>query len=644
MLEIDGANVDAEARTTVYSHLYRLNLYPNSGHENAGTLTDPIWQHSSPVRDQVAEHTAEHTGNAVVDGKIYVNNGFWDTYRTAWPLYVLLYPRFAAELVDGFVQHYREAGWIARWSSPGYADCMVGTSSDVAFADALAKGVDGFDVASAYASALRNACVATDDTRVGRKSADSAVFLGYTPIEEPEGFSWSIDGYINDFGISVMAGLLADRLEGADDAGAADGGGAGGADAALERLRTEQEYFAERAKGYARLFDPSIGIFQGRHADGSWRCPAEAFDPADWGSDYTETNAWNMAFTVPHDGAGLAGLYGGRAGLGDKLDEFFGTPETGRHNGTYPATMHEIVEARDVRMGMFGHSNQPAHHIPFAYLHAGRPDRTQEIVREVMRRFHAGSQIGQGYGGDEDNGEMSAWQVFAALGVYPAAVGSDVYVLGSPLYGAVTVHREDGSALVVTAADQSHDAVYVQQVSRDGSAHERTWLTAAELAGTTSLDFVMGTEPGAWGRGDDAVPPSLSDEVGVPDPLTDVLTPSSTELAALVDDRSAVGVDLPATGVVFTIGTPALVEMYTLTSAPSGGAPSAWRLEASTDGATWHVVDEREGESFAWARFTRPFRIAAPAAASHYRLVVTAGGSALAEVELLAHGIRRGSA
>ena len=621
VLEIDGANVDAEARTTVYSHLYRLNLYPNSAHENAGTDVDPRWRHASPVREQVTEHTAEATGNAVVDGKLYVNNGFWDTYRTAWPLYVLLYPTFAGELVDGFVQHYREAGWIPRWSSPGYADCMVGTSSDVAFADALAKGVDTFDVAAAYESALRNACVATDDTRVGRKSADSAVFLGYTPVEEPEGFSWSMDGYINDFGISVMAGLLARTAEGLEK----------------ERLLTEQQYFAERAKGYARLFDPSIGVFQGRHDDGSWRCPADEFDPGDWGADYTETNAWNMAFTVPHDGAGLAGLYGGRQALGAKLDEFFGTPETGRKNGTYPATMHEIVEARDVRMGMFGHSNQPAHHIPFAYLHTGRPDRTQEIVREVMRRFHAGSQIGQGYGGDEDNGEMSAWQVFAALGLYPAAVGSDVYVLGSPLYGSVTVQREDGTSWAVTADGQSHDAVYVQQVSRDGQPHERTWLTAAELASTTALDFTMGPQPGGWGRADDALPPSLSADVAVPDPLTDVLTSASTELSALVDDRSAVGVELPSDGAVFSIDSRSAVELYTLTSPPSGPAPSAWRLEVSSDGATWQVVDERADETFAWPRLTRPFRIASPRPASSYRLVVTAGGSALAEVELLAH-------
>jgi len=620
VIAIDGDLADAEARTTVYSNLYRLNLYPNSAHENVGRADEPVWRHASPVIDQLREHTPTDTGNEIVDGKIFVNHGFWDTYRTAWPLYVLLYPSFAGELVDGFVQHYREAGWIPRWSSPGFADCMVGTSSDVAFADALAKGVTNFDVAAAYASALRNACVATTDTRVGRKSAERAVFLGYTPVEEPEGFSWSIDGYINDFGIATMAGILADAADGAE----------------RDRLLTEQIYFAERAQGYVRLFDPGIGFFQGRHVDGSWRCPPADFDPADWGSDYTETNAWNMAFTVPHDGAGLAGIYGGRDGLTAKLDEFFAAPETGLRNGTYPATMHEILEARAVRMGMFGHSNQPAHHIPFAYLHALEPHRTQEIVREIMRRFHSGSQIGQGYGGDEDNGEMSAWQIFAALGIYPAAVGSDVYVVGSPLYGTVTVRREDGSRLVVDSAGQAHDAVYVAGVTLDGVPHERTWLSASELAATAELGFTMSTSPSSWGTDENAVPPSLSSEVTPPDPLTDVAGPTSSTVTGLVDDSSATGVDLPADGVVFELPEPATVELYTLTSPPDGEPPDSWRLEGSDDGSTWSTLDERSDESFEWARFTRPFAVADPAPARFYRLTPLGGGTALAQVELMA--------
>ena len=404
-LRIDGALVDDEARTTVASHLYRLNLYPNAGHENVGTVEKPHWVHASPVLP-AGEHTDTRTGSVVVDGKIYVNNGFWDTYRTSWPLYSLLYPRLTAELVEGLLQHYREAGWIPRWSSPGFADCMVGTSSDIAFADALVKDVE-VDAETAYLAAVRNATVATDDTRVGRKSLDRAIFLGWTPVEEPEGLSWSIDGYINDFGIASMARWLLDhdRLPAGYD---------------RVRLTDELRWFTARSTDYARLFRPDHRLFHGRRADGSWRV-GEGFDPDDWGDDYTETNAWNMAVSVPHDGAGLAGLHGSREALEEMLETIFSRPETGRHEGSYPRSMHEITEARDVRMGMFGHSNQPAHHLPFQWLHAGRPDRAQAAVREILRRFHQGSEIGQGYGGDEDNGEMSAWHLFAALGLYPLA-------------------------------------------------------------------------------------------------------------------------------------------------------------------------------------------------------------------------------
>ncbi len=307
VLEVDGELVEDEARTTVASHLYRLNLYPNSGHENVGTADDPRWVHASPLLP-AEEHTDTRTGSVVVDGKIYVNNGFWDTYRTAWPLYTLLYPRLAAELVEGFLQHYREAGWIPRWSSPGFADCMVGTSSDVAFADALVKDVE-VDAETAYLAAVRNATVASDDSRVGRKSLERAIFLGYTPVEEPEGMSWSIDGYINDFGIASMARWLLDHDRLPD-----------GYDRA--RLTDELRWFTARATDYARLFRPDRRMFHGRRVDGAWRVE-DGFDPDDWGDDYTETNAWNMAVSVPHDGAGLAGLHGSRDQLGAMLETIF---------------------------------------------------------------------------------------------------------------------------------------------------------------------------------------------------------------------------------------------------------------------------------------------------------------------------------
>ena len=627
-LEIDGELVDDEARTTVASHLYRLNLYPNSGHENVGTADDPRWVHASPLLP-AEEHTDTRTGSVVVDGKIYVNNGFWDTYRTAWPLYALLYPRLSAELVEGFLQHYREAGWIPRWSSPGFADCMVGTSSDVAFADALVKDVE-VDAETAYLAAVRNATVASDDSRVGRKSLERAIFLGYTPVEEPEGMSWSIDGYINDFGIASMARWLLDhdRLPDGYD---------------RTRLSDELRWFTARATDYARLFRPDAKMFHGRRADGAWRVE-NGFDPDDWGDDYTETNAWNMAVSVPHDGAGLAGLHGSRDQLGAMLETIFSRPETGRHEGSYPRSMHEITEARDVRMGMFGHSNQPAHHLPFQWLHAGRPDRTQAAVREVLRRFHQGSEIGQGYGGDEDNGEMSAWHLFAALGLYPVAVGSPVYVVSSPLYERVRVRRDDGVGWEVSAPGITHDTVYVAGVEVDGVAWTRPWISHRELVGAEELRFHLADAPQPWGAGEapPSVTPEVDGEVTAPRLLRDTAStatltgPEGLDVGSLIDDHSSTAVELaPGTAIEIATGEAVDVELITLTSAADGAAPSAWSLEAETT-TGWTLIAEASADTFRWPRQTRAFGVAGGTVhAARFRFTAVGPGR-LAQLELLA--------
>lgn len=161
-IEVEGASRDQ--LTTLYSNLYRLYLYPNSGFEQVGSRS----RYASPFSPQTGQDTPTHTGSKIVDGEVYVNNGFWDTYRTTWPAYSLLTPKRAGKMVDGFVQQYKDGGWISRWSSPGYADLMTGTSSDVAFADAYVKGVE-FDAEAAYAAAVKNATVAPPHPGVGRK-------------------------------------------------------------------------------------------------------------------------------------------------------------------------------------------------------------------------------------------------------------------------------------------------------------------------------------------------------------------------------------------------------------------------------------------------------------------------------------------
>ncbi|KND32781.1 GH92 family glycosyl hydrolase [Streptomyces acidiscabies] len=603
-VRVEGATPDQ--LTTLYSSLYRLYLYPNSGFEKVGSA----YRYASSFSPPTGPDTPTHAGAKVVDGKVYVNNGFWDTYRTAWPAYSLLTPRQAGELVDGFVQQYRDGGWISRWSSPGYADLMTGTSSDVAFADAYVKGVD-FDARAAYEAALKNATVVPPSSGVGRKGMATSPFLGYTATDTHEGLSWALEGYVNDYGLARMGQELYRRT-------------------GEQRYREESAYFLDRARGYVRLFDSRAGFFQGRDAKGDWRVPSAEYDPRVWGYDYTETNGWGYAFTAPQDSRGLANLYGGRGELGRKLDAYLSTPETASVDfaGSYEGVIHEMTEARDVRMGMYGHSNQVAHHALYMYLAAGQPWKTQAAVREVLSRLYTGSSIGQGYHGDEDNGEQSAWYLFSALGFYPLVMGSGEYAIGSPLFTKATVRMDSGRTLVVKAPGNSARNVYVQGVRFNGRALTSTSLPHSVISRGGVLEFAMGPRPSSWGAG--SGPVSITQGDAVPRPREDVLRRGG----ALFDDTSAssaavTSVDLPVSARVNGV-------QYTLTSGPDPArAPRAWTLQGSDDGVAWATLDRRDGESFSWGRQTRAFGVGSAGTYGKYRLLLD-GEAVLSEVELLA--------
>jgi len=623
---IDVPSATQAQKVNLYSDLYRLNLYPNSQSENTGTADAATWQYASPVSAKSGDATDTTTNAKVVDGKIFVNNGFWDTYRTVWPLYSFLYPDVATELVDGFVQQYRDGGWIARWSSPGYADLMTGTSSDASFAESYLSGAIPTDLAlEAYDAAVKNATVLPASNAVGRKGLDTSEFLGYTSNATGESVSWGLEGYINDFAIGKMAAKLA-----TDPATPKS---------RVTELTQEASYFTKRATNYVNMFDPAVNFFQGRTPSGAFAKNASTYDPTQWGGDYTETDGWNFAFHAPYDIDGLAALYGGTDGLLKKLDTFFSTPE----KGTYG--IHEAKEARDVRMGQLGMSNQVSHHIPYLYAAAGEPSKTQADVREILQRLFVGSEIGQGYPGDEDNGEMSSWYVFSSLGFYPLALGSGQYTIGSPLYTDATVHLKGGD-LKIQAPENSSKNVYVKSVSLNGKALDGVNLDESALQGGGTLTFGMTDKPTSWGE--------RTSDTGVRTPQADGTKASygdtaatddadaATDLSALVDDNSRSAVTFSsATPTVTWSSTsgPVAVASYTLTNGANGSTPTAWTLEGSNDGESWTTLDTRTDQKFAWATQTRPFTVAKPTLYSQYRLHVTAtsDGKAptLAELELL---------
>jgi predicted alpha-1,2-mannosidase len=610
-VRVEGAAEDQ--LTTLYSNLYRLFLYPNEAQEE--TPDGP--RYASPFPPLAKAHTATETGCRIESGRLTANHGFWDTYRTVWPALALLRPEDAGPLLDGFLQHYRDGGWTSRWSAPGPIDNMTGTTTDVIFAGALAAGLPDLDPLDAYDSALRNATVVAPTPLVGRKGVRSQTFRGFTDTTVSEGMSWTIDAAINDSGIAKMARLLASRLPAEHPR--------------QSELAADAEYYTARAARYATVFDRRIGFFQGRNSDGGWRVPvADDYDPRVWGDDYTETNGWGTAFTAPHDGGGLTTLYGGPDALERALDEFFATPETGRaeFKGSYAITIHEMAEARDVRMGMLGLSNQPAHHIPFMYAFTGAHHKTQRIVREALRRLFLGSEIGQGYPGDEDNGEMSAWYLFAALGLYPLVPASDEFVLTTPLFPRADVTLANGAALTVrTVGDPACD--YIAGVTIDGEPWHEISVPRRRLSDGADLVVTLSPEPTNWAAA--SIPTSLTPPGETPRTRLDLTRPGPHPA---FDDVGETTTRLqPGEEIGYTFDQAEATTLYTVTVAKAG--TFAWRLEGRGDDGEWRPLDHRPAEKFRWDGQTRPFLLTSTASCVAYRLV--AGGALpLVQLELLA--------
>ncbi len=628
IVEIEGATENQ--LITFYSSMYRLFMYPNLFSEQTGEGEKDGWQYRSP-----------YGSHAVTDGKLYYNNGFWDTYRTTWAGYALLTPSKDTEMLNGLVQHYIDQGWVPRWIAPGGTNSMVGTSSDVIFGDAVNRGIS-FDVDDAYLSALKNGAVVSDNaTNGGRQGLQNSIFDGFTSNGVGEGMSWSMEGYINDYGIAQLA-----KYKGDTDA---------------------YKYYLNRALNYTNLFSTELGgWFSGKNRSGSWTFGKDQFDPTRWGGDYTETNAWNMAFSVPQDGQGLANLYGGRENLAKKLDQFFSIKGTFNAGG-YGGEIHEMKEAREIKLGQYGHSNQPSHHIPYMYDFAGRPDRTQQVVRDILARAYVGSDFGQGYIGDEDNGEMSAWYVFSSLGFYPLTMGSPEYAIGSPLFKKATIHLESGKDLVINAPENSKENVYIQSVQLNGQNYDKCYFLHSDLEQGGTIDFNMGSTPSSWGSSEDAMPASITSGDDLPKPLADMTSTRPEKLEAaptgtvstdsvysgesdsaekLFDNDSATTATFTPSSdgkasVYYSFSVPVYVDMYTLTSgSDKSKAPSSFTLYGSDDAVTWNKLDSRSDAVFDWNKYTKPFSVdegAAEGKYQYYRLDLSNGSNPIevAEAELI---------
>ncbi|MFF5289025.1 GH92 family glycosyl hydrolase [Paractinoplanes globisporus] len=606
---IEGATNDQ--LITFYSNLYRAYMYPNNRTEMVGGVR----RYFSPYDNQLH------------DGQMYVNNGFWDTSRAVWPLYTLLSPTKTGEMLDGFVNVYKTAGWTPSWSGPWNKAVMPGTNQDLAFADAYMKGVRNFDYQAAYASAVKNATVYSSSAN-GRAGLQVSPFKGYLPSDVRDAsLSWTIEDATSDFGIYQMATALGKT----DDAA----------------------YFRNRTLDYANLYSPSVGFFRGKQSNGSWRTSDADFKPQSWGCEYTEGNAYHYALPAPQDPQGMANLYGGRAQLSAKIDSVLAAPRD-YLTGCYGGVIHEMREAYDGNMGQYAHANEPIHHMLYMYNYAGTPAKTQNQVRNVLTKLYgSGTGTGNGYLGDEDNGEMSAWYIFSALGFYPARMASTDYTIGAPLFPKATITLENGHTLTVSAPGVSDTNRYIQSATLNGVAYTKNYLTHADLLAGGTLTFAMGPNPSSWGTADADIPPSLTTGTAAPARLTDKATGGTLTVsgengpnegrAALTDDTSLTKWLTFANTATITdqLSSAAAVKQYTLTSADDFATrdPKNWTLQGSNDGTTWTTIDTRSNVDFADRRQTRPFTVTGSASYSRYRLNITAnhGGAEtqLAELQLL---------
>ncbi|RYY36483.1 MAG: glycoside hydrolase family 92 protein [Sphingobacteriaceae bacterium] len=448
-IKIEGGTV-AQTKT-FYSCLYRMVFFPNKLYEFD---TENKMVHYSP-----------YTGD-VKPGYMFAGTGFWDTFRALYPFLNLVYPSINKEMQEGLINDYKEGGWLPEWSSPGYADIMIGNNSASVVADAYIKGLRGYDINKLYEALLHGANNEGPVQAVGRAGVSYYNKLGYVPydVDIKENAARTLEYAYDDFTIYQLA-------------------------KALNRPKAEIELYKKRSQNYKNLFDKSIGFMRGKNKDGKFQSP---FNPFKWGDAFTEGNSWHYTWSVFHDINGLIKLYGGNKQFANKLDSVYTLPPIFDYS-YYGSVIHEIREMQIVNMGQYAHGNQPIQHMPYLYNYAAQPWKSQQRVREVMDKlYHA---TPDGYCGDEDNGQTSAWYVFSAMGFYPVCPATDEYVIGSPLFKKVTVSLENGKEIILNSANNSASNLYIQGINLNGKPHSANWFSHSALTQGATVDFNMSARP-----------------------------------------------------------------------------------------------------------------------------------------------------
>jgi predicted alpha-1,2-mannosidase len=448
-IAVEGGTV--EQTKTFYSCLYRTLFFPNKMYE-------------IDAKNEIV-HWSPYNGKTL-PGYMFAGTGFWDTFRALYPFLNLVYPSINKEMQQGLINDYKEGGWLPEWSSPGYANIMVGNNSASVVSDAYIKGMRGYDINTLWDAVKHGADNEGPIEAVGRNGVKYYNELGYVPYDKKisENAAKTLEYSYDDFAIYQLG-------------------------KALKKPAAEIEIFKKRAMNYKNLFDPASGLMRGKNADGTFQTP---FSPFKWGGAFTEGNSWHYTWSVFQDIDGLANLMGGHKKFVTKLDSVFSMPPI-FDESAYGGVIHEIREMQIANMGQYAHGNQPIQHMIYLYNYGGAPYKTQYWARETMDKMYKATP--DGYCGDEDNGQTSAWYVFSSMGFYPVTPAVDQYVLGAPLFKKVTLTLENGKKVIINAAKNSADNKYVQSLQMNGKAYSKNYITHSGLQNGAVLSFDMIAKP-----------------------------------------------------------------------------------------------------------------------------------------------------
>ena len=449
-IEVEDTNVDN--LRTFYSALYRSLLFPRKFHE---VTAEGETVHYSPYNGKV------------LPGYMYTDTGFWDTFRSLFPLLNLIYPSINEEIQEGLVNTYKESGFLPEWASPGHRGVMIGNNSASVVADAYLKGLRGYDIETLYQAMLHGTNnVHPKVSSTGRLGYEYYNKLGYVPydVKINENAARTLEYAYADWTIYKLA-------------------------KALNKPQAEIDLFAKRSQNYRNLYSPEYKLMRGKNEDGSFQSP---FSPTKWGDAFTEGNSWHYTWSVFHDIQGLINLMGGNKEFTNMLDSVFIMPPI-FDDSYYGQVIHEIREMQIMNMGQYAHGNQPVQHMVYLYNYASEPWKSQYWTREVMDKLYTSAP--DGYCGDEDNGQTSAWYVFSALGFYPVCPGSDQYVVGSPLFKKVTVKLENGNRIEINAPNNQSTRRYISALKMNGKEYTKNYLTHQDLLKGVKIDIEMSETP-----------------------------------------------------------------------------------------------------------------------------------------------------